>query len=103
MSPNPNVSYVVFSVDQDSAPSPDWVNSQRVAMLLTHLKEGNPNAEQAPIEFLMSTLTGYSNFNKLQRYQELWQKKQEGSLAPAEQALMDQIAAIPELKPFLPK
>ncbi|MBE3560497.1 MAG: hypothetical protein IMW89_14930 [Ktedonobacteraceae bacterium] len=105
ITPVPDVSYLVFMIDRESIPSPDWVTSQRVAMLLTQINQGNANSEQAPIVFLNNTLTGYSNFSKLQRYLELWQKKQgdENSLTAAEKALMLRIASIAEIQPFLPK
>ena len=104
LSPCPGISYIAFSIDGDNAPAPDWVVSQRVALLLTHLKEGNPNAEQAPIEFLKDTLSGYSSFKNLKRYQELLEKKKQNpdGFSTAEQTLMSQLGASPDIKPFLP-
>lgn len=93
--------YAVFTVDSVNAPSPEWVNSQRVATLLTQLDHGNPNTEQASIEFVTDTLTLYSNFCSLQRYQQLKQKPPE-TLTPAEIALMHNTEQRPELQPFLP-
>lgn len=93
-------SYAVFTIDAEDAPSPDWVNSQRVATLLTQLDKGNPSATQASIGFVTDTLKAYSNFQNLQRYQEL-KRKDPATLTPAEKELMNRLAQMPDIKDFL--
>jgi hypothetical protein len=101
-----SISYAVFRIDPVSEPSldVDSVVAQRVATLLTGLNNDRTGASTDPVRtslgFLQDTLTAYTNFTDLQRYQQLANKPQR---TPAEQTLMDQLAKRPELQPFLPK
>jgi hypothetical protein len=97
-----NVSYAVFTITCEDAPSPDWTISQRVATLLTQLDKGNPSATQASISFVSDTLKGYSNFANLQRYQVL-KGKDPVTLTAAEKDLMARLAQQADIKPFLPQ
>lgn len=94
------VSYAVFDIAADKRPSPKYVQSQKVATLLTQMKAGNKNSAVGTIDFLRDTLGAYTNYKKLSRYLEL--KTKDGRSAD-EDALMRSIAAIEDLKPFLPK
>jgi hypothetical protein len=95
------VSYAVFDVSPTEEPSPRYVVSQKVATLLTQMKKGNPASAMSTIDFLDDTLTQYSNFRKLERYLELKNKK--GARTGEEKALMEHLAGVDALKPFLPK
>jgi hypothetical protein len=95
-----DVSYAVFNIAPQKEVSPVFVLSQKVATLLTQINLGNPNSAQGTMEFLDSTLAEYSNFVKLKRYQQL---KGKVNLTDEEKALMEQIAEIEVLKPFLPR
>ena len=96
------LSYVVFNVAGEKQISHTEITSQRIATLLTQLRDGNPQVAKSAIEFLGDTLTAYGNFGKLNRYLELKEKKA-ADLTPPEKGVMDAIKKIPELKPFLPK
>lgn len=97
--PSP-ISYVIFDVSATNQPSPKYIISQKVATLLTQMKQGNTSTALSTIDFLNETLTQYDNFKKLERYQEL---KEKGTLTNIEKTLMDKIASIGALKPFIPK
>jgi hypothetical protein len=94
------VSYCVFSVRPESEVVPEYVLNQKVATLLTQIKNGNKNSAQGTIAFLQDTLAQYSNFKKLQRYRGLIAKV---SPSDEEKALIDELGGLEELKPFLPK
>lgn len=95
----PSVSYLLFDVRKVTEQHRSIMDSQRAATLLTQLNEGNPNSAKAGIDFLISTLTGYSNFKKLERYLELSAKDE---LTGPEKALLKQIATNAALKGFIP-
>lgn len=92
------VSYIVFDVTPVKQVSPKFLTSQKVATLLTQMKQGNASSPLATIDFLTDTLTQYSNFKKLSRYLEL---KSKTALTEEEKALMAEIAKLDALKPFL--
>ena len=94
------VSYVVFDITPGKQPSPAFITSQKLATLLTQMKNGNTNDPTATINFLMDTLTQYENFTKLKRYNSLVSKD---TLTQQEKDLMREIKKIDVLKPFLPK
>jgi hypothetical protein len=100
------LSYGVFRVDPTKAPLLSFVISQRVATLLTQLKNDEQGKPVGPLEtsfgFLTDTLRAYTNFTDLQRYQHLQQKKQQTGLTKEEQQQMADIASRPDLQPFLP-
>jgi len=103
-----SIAYAVFSIEFTDDPGPEWhdeVNAQRVATLLTGLREGesaDPGA--ASSAFLSETMQMYSNWKDLQRHTALYQKQQEApnALTPQEQALMTSIAQLADLQPYLP-
>lgn len=95
-----HVTYAVFVIDNGDAPLPEFVTSQRVATLLTQLDKNNQNANQASIQFATDTLTLYSSFKDLQRYNEL---KAKPTRSQDEQNIVDRLALRPDLQPFLPK
>ena len=72
--------------------------SQKVATLLTQMKNGNTNSALGTLEFLNNTLLQYAYFGKLNRYLELKGKK---SLTATEKTLMNEIEKIEALKPFI--
>ena len=92
------VSYAVFNLFPVKHVSPKFMISQKVATLLTQMKNGNTNSAVGTLEFLNNTLTQYSNYGKLNRYLELKAKE---SLTAKEKALMLEIAKIEALKPFI--
>jgi hypothetical protein len=100
-----DLSYAVFRIDpaDEAALDMDTVVAQRVATLLTGLKNDAQGVATDPIQtslgFLTDTMQAYTNFTDLQRYLEL---KQKTTRTPAEETLMAQLANRPELKPFLP-
>ncbi len=94
------VSYAVFEVVPKKQVSPKFVVGQKVATLLTQMKEDNPNSALAAIDFLKDTLTQYENFKKLNRYLQL---KSEKVVSDEEKALLTAIEKMDVLKPFLPK
>lgn len=94
------VSYAVFNLSPVKQVSPKMVISQKVATLLTQMKNGNTNSAVGTLAFLNNTLIQYSNFGKLNRYFELKGKE---SLTAKEKALMGEIAKIEAIKPFIPK
>ncbi|MFH1624301.1 MAG: hypothetical protein ABID54_03995 [Pseudomonadota bacterium] len=95
-----DVSYAVFNLSPVKQVSPKFVTSQKVATLLTQMKNGNTNSAVGALEFLNDTLTHYSNFGKLNRYLEL---KGKDSLTEKEEALLKEIEKIDAVKPFLPR
>ena len=94
-----DLSYAVFDVYTEKRVSPDFVISQKLATLLTQLRDGNKNTARNSIEFVEETLQGYSNFKKLERYIEL---KDKDSRSEEEDELMAEIKRINEIKPFMP-
>ena len=96
----PDVSYAVFNISPQPQVSPNFVLSQKVATLLTQIHVGNPNSAKGTMEFLDNTLSEYSNFIKLKRYLEL---KKKANLTEGEKSLMEHIAQLEELAPFLPR
>lgn len=95
---NAPVSYAVLEVGLDASQSPEFVQSQKLATLLSQIDKDRQGAQDA-LAFLSGTVQAYSNYQKLLRYQEL---KAKTSRTADEDALMAKIAAIDELKPFLP-
>lgn len=76
----------------------DFVTSQRVATLLTQLKndqEGQPTGLQTSLGFLTDTMTAWTHFADLQRYHDLVTK---ADRSPAEDAHMQKMAQ----QPFFP-
>lgn len=94
------VSYAVFNISPVKQVSPKFVISQKVATLLTQMKNGNSNSATGTLGFLNETLSQYDNFKKLNRYVDL---KGKVSLTDNEKTLMNEIANIDDLKPFIPK
>jgi hypothetical protein len=94
------VSYAVFNLSPVKQVSPKFAISQKVATLLTQMKNGNTNSAVGTLEFLNETLTQYDNFGKLNRYLDLKEKE---LLTDREKSLMNEIAKIDVLKPFIPK
>ncbi len=64
------------------------------------MKNRNTNSAVGTLEFLNKTLIQYDNFGKLNRYLELKDKE---SLTDKEKSLMNELAKIEALKPFIPK
>lgn len=96
----PSVSYLLFDVRRVAEQHRSIMDSQRAATLLTQLDEGNPNSAKAGLDFLVSTVKGYSNFKKLERYVELSAKDE---LSAPEIGLLKQIASNTELSKFVPR
>lgn len=99
------LSYAVIRIDPVTEVPVEFVVSQRVATLLTQLRndqEGlSAGALQTSLGFLTDTLKSYTNFTDLQRYQELLEKG--GKRTDGENQQMRQLEQREELKPFLPK
>lgn len=95
-----DLSYAVFDVIAEKRVSPDFVIGQKLATLLTQIRDGNGNAAKGSIEFLTETLAAYSNFRKLERYLDLKDKEDR---TDEENKLMDNIKDIEVLKPFIPE
>ena len=93
------VSYVVFDIAAVKTVSPKFVTTQKIATLLTQMKQGNPNSAQSTLDFLGNTLTAYSNYKQLRRYLEL---KAKDSPTAEEQDRMRELEGLDALKPFLP-
>ena len=97
----PSLSYIVFVIELKKRPSPEFVISQKVATLLTQLKNGNDNNPAVPtIQFLVDTLTQYASFEKVKRYMALADKK---NRTKEESDLMADIEKNEAIRPFLPK
>ncbi len=94
-----DVSYAVLNVFPKKAGKTAYVINQKIATLLTQMEDGNRNSDADTIHFLNDTLTQYSNFKKLNRYQELLCKE---SRTASEESLIKEIQSIDALKPFLP-
>ena len=94
-----DVSYTVFDIFPEERVSPEFVQTQKIATLLTQIRSGNQNTTKSSLEFLTETLEGYSNYRKLQRYLELAKKTDK---TDKETELMEEIQSIDSLKPFLP-
>lgn len=92
-------SYIVYSIRNTLAEEPEWEISQKVATLLTELK-GKGRSGKAAISFLRSTMEGYANFRKLNRYNELDQKKKP---TREEKTQLKKLSADKKIKPFIPK
>jgi hypothetical protein len=96
------VGYAVFTIGAVKGISPQWVISQKVATLLTQIDQGNDTAAKGTIDFLADILQQYSNFRALKRYAEL-KAKDPFALTEEEKQLMERIAKMDGLAPFLPK
>lgn len=94
-----NLSYVAFDVYTENRVSPDFVVSQKLATLLTQLRDGSKISAKSSIEFVEDTIRGYSNYRKLERFLELKDKEDK---TDEENELMNEIKEIDELKPFIP-
>ncbi len=98
------LSYAVLRIDAAKEVQTDFVISQRVATLLTQLKNDREAQPAGVLEtsfgFLTDTLKAYTNFTDLQRYQELLQKGDRRT--PGENDQMEQLAKRSQLRPFLP-
>jgi hypothetical protein len=77
----------------------DWEKDQKAAKLMSEL-QGKGSSGKAAVDFVKDTVEGYNNFRKLQRIQELQNKK---DITPEEKVLLDKLTNEPELKPYLPK
>ncbi len=95
-----DLSYVVFDVYTEKRISPEFVISQKLATLLTQLRDGKKYTAKRTIEFIEETIDGYSNFKKLERYLEL---KSKHDRSEQETRLMKRIEGINAIKPFIPK
>jgi hypothetical protein len=95
-----DLSYSVFDIYTEKRVSPAFVTSQKLATLLTQLRDGSKNSAKSSIAFVEETITGYSNFSKLERYMEL---KDKDSRSEEEDALMADIKGTEEIKPFIPE
>lgn len=94
-------SYVVFNIAPKAFVGHTEITSQKIATLLTQLRDGNPASARSAIEFLRETLDSYSNFDKLHRYLEL-KRMEPAKRTDAEKAVMESIEQIEALQPFLP-
>lgn len=94
------VSYAVFNISPVKQVCQKFLMNQKIATLLTQMKNGNNNSVTGTLEFLSDTLAKYSNFKKLNRYLDLKTKE---ALTEKEKTLVKEIETIAELKPFLPK
>lgn len=100
------LSYAVVRIDPTKYPSIDFVVEQRVATLLTGLKrdqEGQPTDPlKTSLGFLTETLTAYTSFRSLERYQELKEKQDSGAtLTVGEQQQVEQLKQRKELQPWI--
>ncbi|HEY3082277.1 MAG TPA: hypothetical protein VGM69_20520 [Chloroflexota bacterium] len=99
------LSYAVLRIDPTKDVLVDFVISQRVATLLTQLKndrEGqSAGALQTSLGFLTDTLKSYTSFKDLQRYRELLGRGD--ARTPGETEQMHRLEERDELTPFLPK
>jgi hypothetical protein len=99
-----DVSYAVFRVDPSKWPMAEFVTSQRVATLLTQLKNSEAGlpagALQTSLGYLTDTLQAYTNFKNLERYQEL-KSRPTDQLTQPEQELLQKLVQRPELAPFI--
>lgn len=93
------ISYTVFDIYEDIRVSPEFIRNQQIATLLTQLSGGNKNTTKSSLDFLTETLTGYSNYRKLERYIELSGKSER---TDQENELMEEISKIDGLAAFLP-
>lgn len=91
-------SYIVFSVFSEKAVSRVHLNSQRVATLLTQLREGNENSARSTMEYLRETIEAFGDMKRLKRFQELMARK---PLSEAERSQLDLIRDNPRLQPFV--
>lgn len=68
----PRQSYATYSVEAVKALSPDFVVSDKVATLLTQLRDSSrASGVASSFDFLRDTLSNYSNFEQLRRYKDL--------------------------------
>jgi len=97
------VTYAVINIADKKGFQPEEERSQRISTLLTQMKqdEEKPESLVDAFDFLSETMTKYDQFNKLDRYVDLFNKSK--PLTEKEKKLMENIAAINELAPFLPK
>jgi hypothetical protein len=98
------LSYLVFRIEEAKELSIEFVISQRVATLLTQLKNDEADQPAGALEtslgFLTDTLRAYTSFTDLQRYVEL---SKEATRTPQEDQQLQRLAQRPDLQPFLPK
>ena len=97
-----DVSYAVFQVFRQKIFTPNHLADQKIATLLTQMKEGNDGTAQATIDFLRETIEARSNFNLLKRFNDLAELPQ-SELTPDEQKLMEEIRRNGALRDFLPE
>jgi hypothetical protein len=96
--------YMVVRIELVNEQSPDVMDAQRAATLLSGLNGGGTDAFKSSLDFVTETVSAYSNFRDLQRYMDLYRRQQHqpGSLTQSEQDLMARLAKDPALAPFLP-
>jgi hypothetical protein len=98
------LSYLVLRIETAKELSLDFVISQRVATLLTQLKNDDADQPAGALEtslgFLTDTLRAYTSFTDLQRYAELSSKP---NRTPQEDEQLKRLGQRPDLQPFLPK
>jgi hypothetical protein len=95
------VSYVCFHIEKGLRGTIRDVVHQKMAILLTQMsRQKNENTPRATLDFLTETLSVYTNFRRLERYQQLLTKE---TLTQDEKRLMGEIEQTPSLQPFLPE
>jgi len=98
---SPGLSYIVFEIFGQRSPSPALVLNQKIATLLTQLRDRNAGTARSTMDFLGETVASYAHFGRLRRHLELREKGADAS--PEEKALMAAIERTEALKPFLPE
>ncbi len=101
--PVQDVTYAVITIVDKKKFEPEEELSQRISTLLTQMKQDadKPEGLVKAFYFLTDTMTKYDQFKKLDRYFDLYNRT-DPPLSEKEKALMNNIAAINELAPFLP-
>lgn len=100
-----DVTYAVINILDQNRFEPKEELSQKISTLLAQMKQDEGESEIAvdAFSFLTDTMTKYDQFEKLTRYNDLNDKIKKGqTLSEKEQQLMDSIAKIEALKPYLP-
>ncbi len=92
-------SYTTYSIIDTIDEEPNWEIDQKSAKLLSQLN-GKGSADKAAIDFVKDTVEAYTKFNKLQRLQQLQNKK---DLTDPEKALLERLKADKDLESFIPK
>jgi len=96
-------SYAVISITNKAYKEPKWEIDQKIAKLLTEIESGKSGTSDSVIKFVSETMTGYTNYKKLERIQELEKKsKTTMGLSDTEKILLKKLQSEKQLKPFLP-